>query len=227
MRTFKLNSIIGLCSVLLLFANLIACDNPKSTNNPTSTDESLTIEQMNIADFGVGITPTVYNCNSSNLIDTLDSITTAGDYVVNVTGDVNIGTLTDQFQYGSGITISIRGNGGSIIGQGFNGRQFDVNDGAKLVLRNITLNGNGQGGNEMLYVKGTLVMESGSAITGANNMAVGVWCGNFIMNGGEIYGNSAKLSNSIITVRMENSHFIKKQSPLVWHAVISLQKRCF
>ena len=157
-------------------------------------------DAMNLKDFGPGITPTVYNCNSSDLESVLKSIaTTPGNYVVNVTGNASIGTANINFQ-GAGIYISLRGNGGTISG-GDNGRMFGMRSGVRLILRDITLDGGNSGGNSLLYVSGSeLIMEAGAVITGAYRGAVWLDSGNFIMNGGEISGNTLADGYSIVSI---------------------------
>jgi len=70
---------------------------------------------------------------------------------------------------------------------------FSIGSNASLTLgSNITLKGRTNGTNNLVSVSGTFTMEDGSKITGhrASSGTVSVTTGNFIMNGGEISGNT-------------------------------------
>jgi uncharacterized repeat protein (TIGR02543 family) len=87
------------------------------------------------------------------------------------------------------------------------GSLFTVENGVTLTLgNNVTLQGVGDNTNELARVNsgGTLVMESGSKITGNSNSSSGggviVSGGTFTMSGGEISGNSSSSSGGGVYV---------------------------
>jgi hypothetical protein len=124
-----------------------------------------------------------------------------GNYVINVTGNVDIpgnGTANTFGNTTTGIKVSLRGSGtltvsgnGSLISQGGN---------QTVLLRDLTLQGNDTNNESLVRVSGTngaFVMHSG-AITGNTNTSgagggVNVYSASasFTMYGGEISGNTA------------------------------------
>ena len=159
-----------------------------------------------------GAGPTVIDCSGDNLASELKNIRNIpGDYVVNVSGDADIGS-SSAITFEKDVTITICGDGkNSITGGGDpnkinENRMFIITDGAKLVLRDIILDGKDRHQTLIIYTGGTLVMEEGSVLTNISsdihkdNHVVWVEGGTFIMNGGEIYGNKSS-SNCIIVIK--------------------------
>ena len=101
----------------------------------------------------------------------------------------------------AGDTLTIRGaNPDVTLTRGVSGNLFYINNGAKLILEDIIIDGGGRGDltssfGSLVYVygNGTLIMNDGAVLR--NNSAAayggGVYVGNgtFTMNGGEITGN--------------------------------------
>jgi hypothetical protein len=147
-------------------------------------------------DFGPGVTPAVLTATAADLKTILEGITTAGNYVVNVTGNV---TLNSAAENGNnivlstpGVTISLRGEGSNTITPANDACILRITEG-KLILRNITLS---KTGNKMpsVYItaNGTLEINNGVSITGSGentNAGVDVNGGHFLMKGGEIRGH--------------------------------------
>jgi hypothetical protein len=146
-----------------------------------------------IADFGEGVTPTVLSSSAAELQGVLEGLT-AGNYVVNLSdsgtisdGDGNLAGINLQT---SGAVISLRGGGATLTFDSV-GALFAVGNGAKLILRDITLTGDPIADNSGVNVGNYLVMESGAVITGFSNNGVEVYYdSDFTMNGGEIHSNN-------------------------------------
>ena len=163
-----------------------------------STQIALTEEQKNEADFGPGVTPEVHEATASNLQYVFSNLTPGEYHVVNITGTLN---WDNYIIVESGVTVSLRGNGGKIIFDGIAG-QVVVWPDAKLILRDITLEGRDNNSDGALVsVKGSFVMEEGAVITGNTNdgnpwaqqPGGGVYVdeyADFTMNGGSITGNT-------------------------------------
>jgi len=128
-------------------------------------------------------------------------------YFIEITADENIAPQSLSYSGKSGITIIL--NGGETmrtINLSSNGNLFEVCSGVTLILdKNITLKGKSYNNSSLVYIYGygTLLMNEGSIITGNTNYSDsgyykasggGVYIGGngvFIMNGGEISGNTA------------------------------------
>jgi len=121
-----------------------------------------------------------------------------GSYIVETTG----GSISPQSLSGR-ITITLKGSGSTrTVSLSSNGEMFTVNNGVTLILENINLQGRNNNNSALVRVSGgTLVMNSGSAITGNDNNGHGgiitnwgggvfLGGGTFIMNGGAITGNT-------------------------------------
>jgi len=139
---------------------------------------------------------------------------TSTNYIIEATSDENIRPQT--LSYGrNGITITLKGNGvNRAIILLSNGAMFTINSGVTLILdNNIILRGrDGNNGNNNSLIRvdgGTLIMNSGSTITGnsyiSNSSSVGSYntaygggvyiaSGSFVMNGGTISGNISSAS---------------------------------
>jgi hypothetical protein len=160
--------------------------------------ETVSITGINAADFGAEITPTYKTIDISEGYEALDNYLTsiahtAGNYAVTVTGEGHrIAFINDHsFSLTSGVTISLRGDGTLVK---HNGYMWQVQSGAKLILRGPTLDGN-QKNRPLVSISsgGEFVMEDG-IITGSYNTGGyggGVYNngGTFTMNGGTITNN--------------------------------------
>jgi len=111
--------------------------------------------------------------------------------------EVRANETIDNFGFGNGQTITLRGIGANrVIKQsGFWDELLSVHSGATVILENITLRGWSMDSKPLTNRKalvliddGTLIMNNGSAITGARTHGA-VDGGAFIMNGGTISGN--------------------------------------
>jgi hypothetical protein len=161
---------------------------PEVTQAVTVSQANDAIAVLNEEDFGTGVTPTVLSATAANLKATLEDITTAGNYVVNLTEnatiDANITLAT------SDVTISLRGSGNTISPAG-DFSIVTITEG-KLILRDLTLS---KTGHLMPTVKvnanGELVIHDGVSIvgTGENTNAGVDVAGRFVMKGGEIHGH--------------------------------------
>ena len=135
-----------------------------------------------------------------------------GSYAITLSANESIGPKTLSY---SGKKVSITLSGGyseRTISLSSNGSLFSVKDGVTLTLgNNVTLRGRSSNTSEVVQVGsgGTLVMETGSKITGNTafdaeyNIAGGVYLftgGTFTMNGGEISGNSASVGKNELLV---------------------------
>jgi len=193
---FRKQAVICLTFIICLF--LVAC------NNYTDGDW-LRRSDQDIRDFGIeGVIHYEY-CTNDNLYNYLDKIkSTPGNYAVNISGDA---MLVKPVVLSNGVTISLRGDSRRII-LSEDGCIFAIGKGAKLILRNITLDGEDNNGNFLIYLRGEFVMENGAFLTNGEYGAVDNNGGSFIMYGGEIrscggdpdticvYGNSASFQKN-------------------------------
>jgi len=192
---------------------------------------------INLKDFGT-TTGIIYKSVSTGaeLIAYWGSITAPGNYVINVTGDLNITArlaVDDAYDhFGSGIIISLRGTGSNSITTSTN---LLVDSGETIILRDITIARSTDSSDVVCCWYGSkFVMEAGSAIIGGscgvwvededsvftmkggaihdNDGEGGVWVGpdgKFIMTGGEIYENIGYYSGGGVTVEGANACFEK------------------
>jgi uncharacterized repeat protein (TIGR02543 family) len=127
-------------------------------------------------------------------------------YTIEVNADESItGSTTDYsgiglLNYsGSDITITLRGIGANrTVRSSSNDRIFAVGSGVTLVLdNNIILRGQSNDNNSLVSVRdgGTLVMNTGSALTGGHGVYMNG--GTFTMNGGTISGNTDFLAGGV------------------------------
>ena len=121
-------------------------------------------------------------------------------YTLDVSADENIAPRTLSYSGRTNVTITLRGTDAMYtIGLLSQGTLFSIWNGVTLVLdNNITLQGLGSNNNALVQISsgGSLVMNTGSRITGNtfsgafdNAGGVRMWGGTFTMNGGEISGN--------------------------------------
>ena len=164
-------------------------------------------------DFGVGVTPTVYDCTSADLEDTFSGISAAGNYVINVTGDVTLSSGTPLEIHSSDVVISLRGTGSNSI----TADEYclvALIENTKLILRDITLYGDPIKFDGVVSCRtgSTLIMESGSVINGG---CTGVYVigGSFIMNSGVICGSEG---DGGVYIRESDSYFEKKSGAIIY-----------
>ena len=120
------------------------------------------------------------------------------DYIIEVTASESIGPTTLSYSNRTNISITLRGTGTArTVRLSSNGAMFTVDSGVTLVLdNNITLQGRSDNNDSLVRVNvgGTLVMNTGSRITGNTSSldGGGVYVGGtFTMNGGTISSNTA------------------------------------
>jgi TolB-like protein len=127
-------------------------------------------------------------------------------YIVEVNADESIAPHRFEYKGAINITIVLRGdNENHTIRLQSNGTMFTVHENVTFILdNNITLQGHSHNNNTLIYVDGgTLIMNTGSTITGNSNLATntyghGVYIGGgtFTMNGGIISGNGINSGGS-------------------------------
>ena len=162
--------------LLILCFIFIACTGEQDYNKIRTLDQDG-------KDFGAGAVIHYEDCTTGNLFVYLNSIKTIpGNYVVNITGNA---VFTDYVLLSKGVKISLRGDGGIITAPEAE-CIFAVDKGAKLVLRDITLDGKYNDYNYLIYLYGEMSMEDGSLLTRGQDGAIDIEGGYFIMNGGEI-----------------------------------------
>ena len=216
MKTWKHWAFTGFFSVIAF----IACDNGNNIPSPQPTIDEI--------DFGVGAVFSTHNFN--NAVDLLafwnDHNLASGNYVINVAGNIDLGNdalgselLSDR----SGIVISLRGINGAEITSSEGGSAdprsapvLRIDNGQKIILRNITLNriNNEWNSVDIFSSNSTLVLQSGSVITGGSHGVRVINGGTFLMEGGEIFGNSYG-----VLIANPNSHFKKTGGIIFGHGL--------
>ncbi|GHS87383.1 hypothetical protein FACS189487_03420 [Campylobacterota bacterium] len=150
---------------------------------------------MNEADFGPNpiIKETKAIAANGNLQSYLNGIkSTPGNYVINLNGNPTAFTTTDGVSLSSGVNVSLRG--AKTVSVGTATSLFEVQTGAELIIRGVTLQGKANSSYALVRVYGGLILHTGT-ITGHENGSGnggGVWIdngGTFTMNGGEISSN--------------------------------------
>ena len=124
-----------------------------------------------------------------------------GDYIVEVSANESLSPMILSYSSYSGISnvsITLKGTGTvRTVSLSSSGILFEVASGVTLILdNNITLQGRSGNNDALVRVYGTLVMNTGSCITGNTNTdyfggGVTVNGGTFTMNGGTVSGNTA------------------------------------
>ena len=139
-----------------------------------------------------------------------------GEYIIEVNTTEGLGPSTLSYRGKSNITITIKGIGSECtVSLSSNDAMFTVGSGVTLVLDdNITLQGRSSNTRALVLIdsNGTLIMNTGSKITGNANtsssyygssynyMGGGVYVskgGTFTMNGGTISGNTARYGGGV------------------------------
>jgi hypothetical protein len=128
-------------------------------------------------------------------------------YTFEVSADENIDPINLSYNARTNINITLIGIGGErTISLASNGSMFYVGNGVTLALgNNITLQGKADNNAPLIRINtvGTLVMDAGSKITGNAPMptfhggGVDTGGGTFIMNGGEISGNTSSAGGGV------------------------------
>jgi hypothetical protein len=133
-----------------------------------------------------------------------EDITSAGNYVINLDGGFDLNGLHySEWSFGDefGITVSLRGAHHTIsLADSMTGSLLRVKEGQTLILRDLTLKGHDDNDAPLVYVDGTissLTMYAGAKIKDNINTSNTVYGGgvsfndgSFIMEGGEISGNT-------------------------------------
>jgi len=127
-------------------------------------------------------------------------------YIIALNYDEGIGPNTLSYSNKSNITLRIKNTEMRTISLSSNGTLFRVGSGVTLILdSNITLQGRSNNTSAVVRVdsNGKLIMNTGTKITGntfsssTGASGSGVYVsGTFIMNGGEIFGNTASVSSA-------------------------------
>ncbi|GHV59445.1 hypothetical protein FACS1894103_2830 [Campylobacterota bacterium] len=207
---------LSLGSLLLatLFS-LTACGDGGDSTLPDLTP------QWNTADFGADTNITTFNIKS--LSDFLEANTTitnnAGNYVLNISGDVDVKDAIINPH--ADTNISLRGGGTLNLSTGKKGLFNLWQPGSTLILRNAVLKGNAGSGNEYELVSVDAGLTSfimyGGTITGNTSVCsspcygggVHVGSGSFTMYGGTISGNSANVGGGVVVDVFSGGTFTK------------------
>jgi uncharacterized repeat protein (TIGR02543 family) len=158
----------------------------------TATDDEI--------DFGPN--PVITRITVSSLADweaAIETITNGGtnkNYVINVTGTVDVpGVTANTFGSAAGVKVSLRGSGTLALSS--TGYIIYTNANQRVILRDLTLQGISGNNNAVVQVMSAntvFVMHSGK-ITGnnrnSNGAGVNIYDGTFTMYGGEISGNTS------------------------------------
>jgi len=191
--------LLGIALAAVIILAMTGCKPPGASDD---NDDAINLKDFETTDTDRIIYKDV--SNSTELQEYWESITAEGNYVINLTGNIDGDggplNLNDEGTPGNLIKISLRGAGKSI-----STGTFFLDDGETLILRDITLKG---GGAVSCASFSKLFMEAGSAITGDTSLRIeddGV----FIMNGGEIYGNSSSDGGGGVTIKGGRTRFEK------------------
>jgi len=167
-NVFKLFGITVMAAVIV-FA-MAGCDNGASPDPGIITDP-LSLDGMNLKDFGTTEGITYLNVSNKNeWDDAWASITSAGNYVINVTANLDEVSfdLNDDCYPANGFIISLRGGDYNLT----TSEDVYIDSGETLILRGVTITFSDNGSRVDCDSGSTLVMEAGSTITGG----FGVYC---------------------------------------------------
>jgi uncharacterized repeat protein (TIGR02543 family) len=156
------------------------------------------------ADFGQGasINNTFNISNLTEWNDALYTISGSGNdknYIINIIDSFYIpGSTSNTFGSTNGIKVSIRGEG-QTLNLSSNGSILSITAYQTVILWGLSLKGRNSNNASLVYVyDGTFIMNSGE-ISGNTNASNGggvlVSNGTFTMNGGKIFGNTATNGN--------------------------------
>jgi uncharacterized repeat protein (TIGR02543 family) len=158
---------------------------------------------LNDIDFGfdAALPQTINVANATQWNNAKTTIADGGNdknYIINVTGNFNVAGSTDStFGTATGITVSLRAASSRTLTLTGTGNMIRTRANQTVILRDITMKGNGSNNNSVVYVgtNGAFVMHSGeisgNTITSSVNFGGGVYVfGFFDMHGGKISGNT-------------------------------------
>jgi hypothetical protein len=204
-------SLMAAAMSIMLMVTLAGCGETEDGSSGNDGGESsgdndygLTEAQMNEADFGANGNPTTTNlADLYTLLSANEGRIPAGNYIVSVDGEIDLDDAEDvSMEFtpadGAAVTISLRGANNACIKKSSAGELFvlQIVSGVKVILRDITLEMDDQGGNPPavdVLGGGTLVLESGAVITGGDTgllvVSDNATPASVTMNGGKIHGN--------------------------------------
>ncbi len=139
---------------------------------------------------------------TAKLVWVLRNAQSNGDYTIELTGDETLSGQTLVFDGKTNVTLRFTGSESErTITLNGNGSLFTVESGVNLILgRGITLRGHDKNNVALVIVNqgAGLIMNEGSKITGNKNSGVYVnERATFMMNGGEISGNTASYGGGV------------------------------
>jgi len=199
--------LFGIAIAAMIVFAITGCDNGTSPDPGGIVPTALDV--MNLKDFGTteGI---IYKDVSSGeeLEDYLWTNKPApGNYVINITGNLDDVYLDVNDSIDDGVIISLRGAGYTLT---TNNNAY-VDSGETLILRGVTITLSGP---DAVYCDySTLIMEAGSVITGGGGVVVD--SGDFIMNGGEVYDNNGDHGGGV-TIYGKNACFEKNPGARIY-----------
>jgi hypothetical protein len=175
-------------------------EDPAQSGTATVTVEMTEKEKdakANEEDFGPGVTPTYFSVSTADdWANAIAGIKEAGNYVITVTGNVPISENAAALYNIKNITFSLRG-GGSLT---YTGTQnlFNITTDQHLIIRDVTLRGSNSGAPLLGISNNTakVTLKTGGKITGHTTTGSGgggvlLSSGEFVMEDGEISGNTA------------------------------------
>jgi fibronectin type 3 domain-containing protein len=135
------------------------------------------------------------------VVSLINNDTAGGEYSISVTGSFSVSNIVFTSNAGKKITLEGASANRSLSNGNTSASLFTLPSGIELVLgNNITLNGSSKSYPVVrIGSGGTLTMNSGSKISGANNSGVRIEGGDLTINGGEVSGNSVSSSSSSIS----------------------------
>jgi hypothetical protein len=157
-------------------------------------------EIWNLEDFGGGVAPIVKSAsNSFELNNAISAINSGGNYVVNITSDIQNfrGFSTPTFASTQNINVSIRG--AKTISLATRGSAIYISSNQTIILRDLSLKGLSNNSEAVVTINGgNFIMKSGKiSNNGSIAGGVAVLNGNFEMQGGEIRENIAGLGGGV------------------------------
>jgi hypothetical protein len=194
--------------------------NKDGTAIPDTT--STTYTPADVGSYTVTVSAAGYNSKTSAAITTReptladklawllneDNVENGETYTIKVDTDTSINPQTLSYANRNNITIILKGTGGErVVSLSDSGSLFTIESGVTLILdSDITLKGHGSNNRDLIQVNsnGTLNMKAGAKITGnkslfSSNNSSGVYVngGTFIMDGGEISGNTSSVGGGV------------------------------
>jgi uncharacterized repeat protein (TIGR02543 family) len=170
---------------------------------------TLVTSAEDISDFGSGaIMPVVFNVsNTTQWEDAIFNInwSSSQNYVINITANFSSTgiSISDYNFTQTGITVSIRGTGRTITLNDTYNRLLAVKGNQKVIIRDLTLQGNSSSRTSMVRVvgdSGILELKGTAKITGHNNIGAEPTGGGVIVDGAGIFimrDNSSVSNNTV------------------------------